>query len=242
MNAIYFRYEILRLFRNRQNFIFSLIFPIVLYLVIAGQNKDAVVGDLPFPTYYMAGMITFGGLGAVIGGGARIAFERDRGWTRQLRISPLSPLSYLRTKVATSYLMAAITITLLYVAGISLGVRMPLQRWVEMTALILIGLIPFVALGIMLGHLIKSDSMGPVMGGGMSFLSIFGGAFGQLGADGSLFNKITQVIPSYWIVRAGQTATGGRAWGTTGWVVVAVWSIVLTYGAMWAYRRDAGRP
>lgn len=242
MNRVYFRYEILRLFRNRQNFIFSLIFPIVLYLVIAGQNRHAVIGDLPFPTYYMAGMITFGSLGAVIGGGARIAFERDLGWTRQLRISPLSPASYLRTKVSTSYLMAAITIVLLYVAGISLGVRMPLQRWIEMTGLILIGLIPFVALGIMLGHLIKSDSMGPVMGGGMSFLSIFGGAFGQLGSDGSLFNKVTQVIPSYWIVRAGQTSAGGAAWGVTGWIVVALWSVVLTYGAMWAYRRDTGRP
>ena len=119
---------------------------------------------------------------------------------------------------------------------------MPLQRWIEMTGLILIGLIPFVALGIMLGHLIKSDSMGPVMGGGMSFLSIFGGAFGQFGADGSVLNKITQAIPSYWIVRAGQTALGGRAWGTTGWLVIAVWSVLLTYGAVWAYRRDTGRP
>jgi ABC-2 type transport system permease protein len=242
VNAVYFRYEVLRLFRNRQNFIFSLIFPIVLYLVIAGQNRHQNVAGLPFPTYYMTGMITFGGLGAVIGGGARIAFERDLGWTRQLRISPLSTASYLRTKVATSYLMAAITISLLYLAGISLGVRMSLQRWIEMTGLILIGLVPFVALGIMLGHLIKSDSMGPVMGGGMSFLSIFGGAFGQLGADGSLFNKITQVIPSYWIVRAGHSALDGQAWNATGWIVVAIWSVLLTYGAMWAYRRDTGRP
>ena len=30
----------------------------------------------------------------------------------------------------------------------------------------------------MLGHLVKSDAMGPIMGGGMSLLSIFGGAFG----------------------------------------------------------------
>jgi ABC-2 type transport system permease protein len=242
MNTTYLKYEIVRLFRNRQNFIFSLIFPFVLYVFIAGQNRNEHVGILPFPTYYMAGMIAFGGMGAVIAGGARIAFERDAGWTRQLRISPLSARNYLQYKVIGSYLMASITIGLLYVAGISLGVRMPLGRWAEMTVLILIALIPFAALGIMLGHLIKGDSMGPIMGGGMSLLSIFGGAFGQIGSDGSLLNKLSQFVPSYWIVRAGHTAVGGQAWSVKGWLIVVVWSLLLSYGALWAYRRDTGRP
>jgi ABC-2 type transport system permease protein len=34
------RYEILRMFRNRRFFVFSLGFPIVLYYLIAGPNKD----------------------------------------------------------------------------------------------------------------------------------------------------------------------------------------------------------
>ena len=34
-----------------------------------------------------------------------------------------------------------------------------------MTALILIGLLPFAALGILLGHLLTVDSVGPAMGG-----------------------------------------------------------------------------
>ncbi len=242
MNGTYLRYEILRLLRNRQNFVFSLIFPVVLYLVIAGQNRHQRIGALPFPTYYMVGMIAFGGLGAVLGGGARIAFERDAGWTRQIRISPLSPRAYFRSKIIGSYLMAAITVALLYCAGLLLGVRMPLLRWLEMTGLIAVALIPFAALGILLGHLIKGDSMGAVMGGGMSFLSIFGGAFGQIGADGSVLNDITHFIPSYWIVRAGRLAIGGQAWGAEGWLIEAAWSAVLIYGAVWAYRRDSGRP
>jgi ABC-2 type transport system permease protein len=242
MNHSYLRLELLRLLRNRQNFIFSLIFPVVLYLVVAGQNRHERIGSLSFPTYYMAGMIAFGGLGAVLGGGARIAFERDAGWTRQLRISPLRTRTYFGAKILGSYLMAAITVALLYCAGMLFGVRMPVQRWFELTGLIAVALIPFVALGILLGHLIKGDSMGPVMGGGMSFLSIFGGAFGQIGAEGSVLNKITQFIPSYWIVRAGQVAAGGNAWGLKGWLIVAAWSALLIYGAMWAYRRDTGRP
>jgi ABC-2 type transport system permease protein len=241
MNSTYLRLETTRLLRNRQNFIFSLIFPIVLYYFVAGQNRNVKLGSLPFPTYYMAGMIAFGGMGAVVGGGARIAFERQVGWTRQLRISPLSPARYFTAKVFGAYLMAAITIALLYAAGLSLGVHMPLSRWLEMTGLVLVGLIPFAALGIMLGHLIRSDSMGPVMGGGLSLLSIAGGAFGPIGGSGSVVSHLSQLVPTYWIVQAGHTAIGGAAWGVRGWVTVLAWSVLLVVGATWAYRRDTGK-
>lgn len=241
MNTTYLKYEVLRLFRNKQNFIFSLIFPVVLFLFIAGQNRHETIGDLPLPTYFMAGMIAFGTMGAVVGGGARIAFEREQGWIRQLRLSPLSARSYLSMKVLGSYLMAAITIVLLIVAGTTLGVSMPLQRWLEMVGLVLVALIPFAALGILLGHVIKSDSMGPIMGGGLSLLSIAGGAFGPIGKSGSAVNSISQFVPSYWIVQAGHVAAGANAWSAKGWAVVAGWSVLLTYGAIWAYRRDGQR-
>lgn len=242
MNTLYLRYELVRLLRNRQNFVFSLIFPVVLYLFIAGQNRNAHYGSLSLPTYFMAGMIAFGGMGAVFSGGARIAMEREAGWTRQLRISPLSPRAYFQSKVIGSYLMASITIAMLYVAGIALGVRMPLARWLEMTGLILVSLIPFAAAGVMIGHLIKSDSMGPVMGGGMSLLSIAGGAFGQIGADNSVVRDVTKFIPTYWIVQAGRVAIDASAWGVQGAAIVTGWSVLAIYGAVWAYRRDTARP
>lgn len=241
MNATYYKYEVLRIFRNRQNFMFSMILPVILYVFIAGENRHEKIGALSLPTYFMAGLIAFGGMGATMSGGARIAMERELGWTRQLRISPLSARSYFRGKIMGCYITAACTIALLYVAGLSLGVRMPVDRWLEMTALILISLIPFAAVGIMLGHLVKADTMGPIMGGGMSLLSIFGGAFGPIGGDNSLLRNISKFIPSYWSVQAGHVAIGGDAWGVRGWVTVAAWSALFIYGATWAYRRDTGK-
>ena len=49
------------------------------------------------------------------------------------------------------------------------------------------------------------------------------------------------MLPSYWLVQASHVATGGRAWGATGWVVVAAWTVVLTALAARAYRRDTRR-
>ena len=42
------------------------------------------------PLYYMVGLASFGTMLAMISSGARIAGERQAGWTRQLRITPLS--------------------------------------------------------------------------------------------------------------------------------------------------------
>lgn len=243
MNATYLRYETLRMFRNKMSFIFSLIFPLVLFYVITGTNKNAPdIDGVDFVTYYMSGMISFGAMGAVIAGGARIAFERDIGWNRQLRITPLTPRSYFRTKVITAYIMAAISIVLIYAAGLSMGVSMPAGRWLQMTGLLLVGLIPFAAMGIMLGHLINSDSMGPVMGGGMSLFALIGGAWFPIGGASGFMHDLVRLIPSFWLVQAGKASVpGAAAWTAEAWAVVAVWSVLLVAGAIWAYRRDTGR-
>ena len=89
----YTRFELLRTFRNRRFFFFSLGFPLVLYFLIAGPNRNEDdLGDtgLSAPLYYMVGLAAFGTMNAMLSAGARIAAERAVGWNRQLRITPLS--------------------------------------------------------------------------------------------------------------------------------------------------------
>ena len=47
----------------------------------------------------MAGMAAVGTMIAVLSSGARIAAERSAGWTRQLRITPLTAGDYFGAKV-----------------------------------------------------------------------------------------------------------------------------------------------
>jgi ABC-2 type transport system permease protein len=242
MNTTYARFEFIRLFRNRQNFIFSLIFPLVMFYAIAGANKNTeIVSGILFPRYYFAGMVAFGTLAAVTSGGARIAFERQIGWNRQLRLTPLSPRAYLQMKILTSYLLAVIVIFLLSVAALSLGVHFELTQWAKTIGLSLIALIPFAAIGITLGHLIKGDSMGPVIGGGMSLFSLLGGAYFPIGQGHGFMHEFVRLIPSYWLVQAGKTGVGGQAWSAEAWLVVGVWAVVFSGAATWAYRRDTAR-
>jgi ABC-2 type transport system permease protein len=240
--ATYTRFELLRTLRNRKFLIFALGFPIVLYFLIATPNRDELdIGGsgLSAPLYFMVSLISFGAMTGMLAMGGRIADERSAGWNRQLRITPLRPLVYFRAKVTTGYLTATISIVLLYISGIALGVRLPAESWLEMTGLILVGLLPFAALAVLGGHLLSSDSIGPAIGGATGILAFLGGAWFPLG-DGVL-HDIGQVLPSYWLVQASRVALGGEAWGLLGWLVVAGWTVGLTVLAARAYRRDTAR-
>lgn len=238
----YTRFELLRTFRERRLFIFSFGFPVILYFAIAGPNRhvtDLAGTGISFPLYYMVSLASFGTMLAMMSSGFRIAGERQAGWTRQLRITPLAPRSYMRAKVLTAYAMAAVSLGLLYASGAVLGVSMAAGKWLEMTALIAVALMPFAALGIALGHLLTVDSTGPATGGIVSLLAVLSGTWFPV-TSGFLY-QVGRLLPSYWLVQAGHVALGGRAWSAMGWIVVLGWTVVLTAAAVFAYRRDTGR-
>ncbi len=242
MNSAYLRFELLRTVRNRRFFFLSLGFPLVLYFLIAGPNRHkANLGHsgLSAPLYFMVGLAAFGTMNAMLSSGARIAGERAVGWNRQLRITPLSTRTYFRAKVLTGYVMAAITLVALYLAGTTLGVSLTGNEWARMTVLILLGLLPFAGLGIVFGHLLTPDSIGPVMGGTTALLAILGGTWFPI--TGGAMKDVGEGLPSYWLVQAGHVALGGKGWTSTGWVVMIVWTVAAAAAARWAYRRDTLR-
>jgi ABC-2 type transport system permease protein len=239
---LYTRFELMRAFRNRRFFIFSFGFPLVLYFLIAApqRNTHNLGGTgISAPLYYMAGLASFGTMASMISSGARIAGERQAGWTRQLRITPLTARQYFRAKVLASYAMAIASLLLLYIAGSVLGVTLTASRWLAMTGLILVALLPFAALGITAGHLMNVDSIGPLTGGLTAILAFLSGTWFPL-THGFLYD-IGQYNPGYWIVQASHIAIGGPGWSTKGWLVVAAWTVVLVATARIAYRRDTQR-
>jgi ABC-2 type transport system permease protein len=237
----YVRYEVLRTIRNRRFLVFSLVFPLILFFAIASAHRHVIIDGITFPLYYMTGMAAWGSMTAVISSGARIAQERQVGWTRQLRITPLKTSTYFAAKVLTGYMMALFSIVVLGLAGTLLGVRLGAVGWLTMLGLLLVGLIPFAVMGIMLGHLISVDSLGPAIGGITSLFALLGGVFGPLVTSGLLFT-IVKGLPSYWLVQAGKSALeGGHVWTGEAWIVIAAWTLVMSRLGVRVYRRDTAR-
>jgi ABC-2 type transport system permease protein len=242
MNLSYIRYELLRTFRNRRYLILTIGFPLVIYYVIAGTNTNQHDFDntgISLPLYFMVGLAAFGAMSAVISAGGRIAAERSVGWTRQLRLTPLSTREYFWAKVATAYAAALVTIVLLYVAGTTLGVRLSAADWLKMTALMLVGLVPFAALGILIGHLLTPVSVVTAVGGLTALFAFLGGVWFSI--SGGFMGALAESIPSYWLVQASHVSLNGQSWRALGWLVVGAWTVALVALAVWAYRRDKSR-
>ncbi len=137
--------------------------------------------------------------------------------------------------------MAFLTIVVLCLSGTALGVRLSAGQWLTVFGLLLIGLAPFAVLGILLGHLLTTDSLTPVVGGITTLFALVGGAYGFLIAPSGAVFEVIKGLPSYWLVQAGKTALRGGGWPAEGWIVIAVWTIVLAGVAAGVHRRHTSR-
>ena len=111
------RAEIMRLFRNKRYFIFTVGFPVVLYLLV-GKNVSATAYGISFAAYYMVAMATFGAFsGALTGNAQRIAQEKKDGWIRQLRLTPLPANGYVISKILVSMAITVPSIVIVLLLG-----------------------------------------------------------------------------------------------------------------------------
>ena len=231
------RYELLRALRNWRTLFLSFALPLVVYCIVVPVNRHAMTDGISFPLYFMTAMAAYGAMWGAINPGARIARDRAKGWVRALRITPLRVRTEVVAKVLTAYLVALLTLAFLYLAGALFGVHLDAAQWFKMTGLLVVGLAPFVAAGIALGHVLTVDALTPAMGGFVVLLALLGGAFGQLFKAGVMLT-VVKLLPSYWLVQAGKTVVGSGNWPAEGWIVVAAWVLCLTPLAAIAYRRD----
>lgn len=238
----YIRFELVRTLRNRRFMLLSLFFPLLLYFILAGpRSHERFAGTgTTVALYYMVGLASFGTMSSMLSSGARIAAEREAGWNRQLRITPLRPSAYVTAKVLTAYLLALISMCAMFLAGASLGVHLSAAHWLELAGLMLVGLVPFAPLGIAIGHVLSADSIGPALGGGISLLALLGGTWFPLGHNGFLYH-LALYLPSYWLVQASHVALGGPPWPARGWIVIFAWTLLLAALARRAFRRDTAR-
>ena len=114
----------------------------------------------------MVNMGVFGATGAVLGIGARIADERDRGWNRQLRLTPLPPLGYVVGKVLTGMLVALPALLLVCLAGCLTGeVHLSALQWAQVVGLGWLAILPMAVVGVGLGYFSSGDNAQAVNGG-----------------------------------------------------------------------------
>ncbi|MDQ0716007.1 ABC-2 type transport system permease protein [Streptomyces luteogriseus] len=242
MNSL-IKLELARALRNRKFLFFSVIYPSVLFLIIAG-NADSTTkvpgSGLTLPTYMMVSMASFGALTAVLmGNSERIAKEREGGWVRQLRLTTLPGRGYVLAKTASAAVVSLPSIVIVFaVAAAVKDVRLDAWQWLALTGAIWAGSLVFAALGVALGYLASGDAVRPITMITYFGLSMLGGLWMPTTTFPDWLQNIAKWLPTHAYAALGQAIEQSRAPHVQDLAVLVVSFVLFAGGAAWLYRKD----
>ena len=241
VNGRFLAIELRRLVRNRRTVIFTLVMPPVFFLLFgtAEAYKTQSVGHANVTAYIMVSMALYGAMIATTSGGASVSVERAQGWTRQLRLTPLRPVTYVFTKVAVAMVMGLVAVIVVAAVGMSSGATGSGRVIAESLLLAWLGSAVFAAFGLFMGYLLPSENVMQILGPSLALLAFAGGLFVPLGEG--VFATLAKFTPTYGLaelVRAPLTDATVSIWAV---VNVLVWAALFGFGAAWRFRRDTAR-
>lgn len=235
----YTRFEIMKTLRNPRFLAITALVPAVIYLIFNGIFGSAHLGGLDYAKYILVSMASYSAIGAATSANiGTLPSERATGWTRLLRITPLSPRNWLAAKLLQAIVVVIPGSVVVSLCGILVGhVALAPVQWVGLFALVIGGSMPFALLGLLLGLLLDAQASQPVQGFLMMLLGFGGGLFFPTSTFPSVLRTVSQILPSYQIGQIGRLLLAGQAINPVLPLVLAAWVVVLGGAALMVWTR-----
>jgi len=241
-NLTVLRIELRRMLRNRRTVVFTLVFPIALFLSFGStEGWDDSVGNGNVAAYIMVSMALYGAALTSAATGSMVALERSLGWSRQLRLTPLNPVVYILIKALVALFMGALAIAAVNLVGILQGKAvMPTHVWIVTPFLTVACTLTFAALGVFIGYVVPGENAMQILGPGLALMSFLGGVFIPLDQYNDVVRHIAYWTPMYGVSEIARSVlTHDLPWFA---IVNAVgWFAIFVGGAAWRMSKDTAR-
>ena len=239
------RHEFLKLIRIPIFAVSTIALPLMFYVLFGLAFDGDEAGGVGRSTYMMATYGTFGVIGAALFGfGVSVAVERGQGWMRLKRVSPMPPQAYFVAKLVMSMTVSALIIGALFVLGATLGgVRMPATQWISLGLVLIVGALPFSAMGLAFGYLVGPNSAPAMLNVVYLPMAFASGLFIPIDQLPPFVQGIAPALPPYHFAQLALGTVGAAESGSQAVhavVLVAFTAFFLTIAA-WGFRRDEGR-
>lgn len=243
-NLTVLKLEVRRLTRNPRTILIAIVAPVIFFLIF-GLNRsfDSIrEGNGNLSAFVMVSVALYGAVLATTFGGALVAMERSQGWSRQLRLTPLSPVAYIAVKVATALVLGAASVAAVYIIGaVTNKASMSAGLWIGTGVSVWIGSLLFAAFGLFIGYLLPAENVMQIIGLIVGLLSFAGGLFIPITQFAQAVQDVLKWTPLYGLNQLVHTPLLGNGVDWT-WVVnVLAWLIIFGAGAMWRFRKDTAR-
>ena len=229
-------FELLRVLRTPAFAIPSLVFPVVFYvlfaLVLPGQWANFQKATYLFATYGVFGVIG----PALFGFGVGLAIEREKGWLELKRVSPMPTFVYFIAKISMSLVFAFAVLCLLTVAAVGFGgVRIAPLVWLQLGATLMLGTLPFCAMGLWIGTLVKGQAAVALVNLVYLPMSVLSGLWIPLFALPQVLQKLAVAWPSWHLAQMALGVVGqvkDVAYARHALVLLATTGVFLVLAAM----------
>jgi ABC-2 type transport system permease protein len=238
--------EFLKLWRVPAFTATSLFLPVMFYAFIGiGQSSQRIFPNVTFGAYFLASMAVYAVANVMIFSfGISVATERGMKMDVLMRATPMPPYVYLLSKCLTALFFAALTLLVLfpfaYFAG---GVRLDPAVWATLASRVLLGSIPFIALGFAIGYLSGPNSAVAVINLIYLPTAFASGLFFPKQLLPQFIQSIAPYLPLHFFGQLGWDAVGAPTDGnvTTDWLYLGAYGVFFFLVALWAYRREESR-
>ncbi len=243
--AYYVYCEVLKLLRIPIFAVGTFLFPILFFAMFGLPNVGRQLGGINAGQYVMASYGTYAVMAmALFSFGASIAAERRMRWNMLLRTTPLHPLTYFAAKILMALIFGVAVLAALFAFGAVVGgISMSIGLWAKLVGLLILGMIPFVALGLWLGYTAGPSSASVLAQLIFLPLAFASGLFLPLEFLPKVIQNIALYLPSYHVAQLGWHVLGsGDGKPITLHILWVVgYTVVFLVMAMIAYRRDEGK-
>lgn len=224
-------YEFVRMLRTRAFSLSVLGFPIMFYLLFGISNRST-----EFARYLMASYGCMGCVSACLFGiGMGIAMERAQGWLELKQASPMPRLAYLMAKIVGSAAFALIIQMVLIGLALTLGgAHVTAREALVLIGVILLGSIPFAAMGLLIAVLVPANSAPGIINLIYLPMSFASGFWMPVSYLPHWLQAVAPALPTYHLAQLGLNVIGAAQPGSMAshWQALAGFTLVL-FGAAW---------
>ncbi|VAW48273.1 hypothetical protein MNBD_GAMMA03-1264 [hydrothermal vent metagenome] len=215
----------------------TLLFPVMFYTffgIIFTMSAN-------MPTYLMVTYAVFGIMGpALFAFGVGIATERGQGWFDIKEVSPMPASAYIVSRIVLTLIFSLIVVMLLYFMGaVFANVELFRSQWLLIAIILMLGSLPFCAIGMTLGLYLKSSSAPAVINLIYLPMGFLSGLWIPINLFPSYMQYFAQVLPSYHLAQISLKVidmdVGGNLWIHI--LILTAYLIVFTILAIVVYNK-----
>ncbi|WP_019241777.1 MULTISPECIES: ABC transporter permease [Bacillus] len=193
------KFETIRILRNPYYVFWSLFIPILFYFLFTKVFTFENPNITNYKAHLLMSMTTFSVMGSgIMTLGIRLVEERSKGWLLFMQTTPLSPKVYFFSKMFSQSIIHIISVVVIFfVGGVVNSVALSFSEWLFAGIWIIIGSLPFLAIGTLIGTIKRVDTATGISNVLYMALAMTGGMWMPIEIMPSYIQKVSVWLPAF---------------------------------------------